>query len=110
TAPDLMQRLSVIGAGLLGETLSQLDTLTPRPQHHDEATFAPLLTKSDGLVDWSRDAAHIERSVRGFQPWPSAYTHHKTHRLIIWKAVAEASALEARPGEISFAHGDDLLV
>ena len=110
TAPELMQRLSVIGADLLGETLSQLDSLTPRPQRRTEATFAPLLTKQDGIVDWSRNAATIERCVRGFQPWPTAYTNHKEHRLIIWKATAEESALHAQAGEVIFAHGDDLLV
>ncbi|HEV2828563.1 MAG TPA: methionyl-tRNA formyltransferase [Pyrinomonadaceae bacterium] len=110
TAPELMQRLSAIGAKLLGETLSQLDAITPRPQHHDDATFAPLLSRQDGVVDWSRNAATIERCVRGFQPWPTAYTHYKSHRLIIWKAAAEASALDAQAGEVIFAHGDDLLV
>ena len=110
TAPELMRRLSVIGADLLGETLNQLDTLTPRPQHSDDATFAPMLKKNDGIVDWSRDAAHIERCVRGLQPWPTAYTSHSQRRLIIWKATAEASALVAQPGEVIFAHGDDLLV
>ena len=110
TAPELMQRLSVIGADLLAETLDQFDSLTPRPQHHADATFAPLLTKQDGIIDWSVDAAKIERCVRGFQPWPTAYTYHKPHRLIIWRAAAEASALDATPGEIIFAHGDDLLV
>jgi methionyl-tRNA formyltransferase len=110
TAPELMQRLSNIGADLLGETLKQLDTLTPRPQRSDEATFAPMLKKNDGIVDWSRDAAQIERCVRGFQPWPTAYTSHNQRRLIIWKATAEASAIVAQPGEVIFAHGDDLLV
>jgi methionyl-tRNA formyltransferase len=110
TAPELMQRLSAIGADLLGETLNQLDTLTPRPQRSDEATFAPMLKKNDGIVDWSRDAAQLERCVRGFQPWPTAYTSHHRRRLIIWKATAEASALVAKPGEVIFAHGDDLLV
>jgi len=110
TAPELMGRLSIIGAHLLGETLNQLDTLTPRPQRSDEATFAPMLKKEDGIVDWSRDAAQIERCVRGFQPWPTAYTSHHRRRLIIWRATAEASALVAQPGEVIFAHGDDLLV
>ena len=110
TAPELMGRLSIIGADLLSETLNQLDTLTPRPQRSDEATFAPMLKKNDGIVDWSRDAAQIERCVRGFQPWPTAYTSHHRRRLIIWKAAAEASALVAQPGEVVFAHGDDLLV
>jgi methionyl-tRNA formyltransferase len=110
TAPELMHRLSVIGADLLGETLIQLDSITPRPQHHSEATFAPMLAKQDGVVNWSRNAATIERCIRGFQPWPTAYTHYKSQRLIIWKAAAEASALDAQPGEVIFAHGDDLLV
>ena len=110
TAPELMLRLSGIGADLLGETLTQLDAITPRPQHHHEATFAPMLAKQDGVVNWSRNAATIERCVRGFQPWPSAYTHYKSQRLIIWKAAAEGSALGALPGEVIFAHGDDLLV
>ena len=110
TAPELMERLSIIGADLLGETLKQFDSLTPRPQHHSEATFAPLLTKQDGIIEWSGDAAKLERCVRGFQPWPTAHTHHKAHRLIIWKAAAETSALDAQPGEVIFAHGDDLLV
>lgn len=110
TAPELMQRLSVLGADLLSETLKQLDTLTPRPQHSDAATFAPMLKKEDGIVDWSRDAPHIERCVRGFQPWPTAHTSHNRRRLIVWKATAEASALLAQSGEVIFAHGDDLLV
>jgi methionyl-tRNA formyltransferase len=110
TAPELMQRLSGVGADLLGETLAQLDALTPRPQHDQDATFAPLLRKQDGLIDWASNAATIERCVRGFQPWPSAYTRHKAHRLIIWKASAEASSLDAREGEVIFAHGDDLVV
>ena len=110
TAPELMRRLSGVGADLLRETLTQLDAITPRPQHAQDATFAPLLRKQDGLIDWAGNAATIERCVRGFQPWPSAYTHHQAHRLIIWKASAEAASLEASEGEVTFAHGDDLVV
>lgn len=110
TAPDLMQRLSLIGANLLGETLAQFDSITPRPQHHQDATFAPLLKKLDGIINWDNDAATIELCVRGFQPWPTAYTQLKRQRLIIWKASAEVSTMPARPGELVFAHGDDLLV
>ena len=69
-----MERLSQIGAELLGETLSRLDELTPRPQRDQDATFAPILKKEDGLIDWSQSAFVIERCVRGFQPWPNAYT------------------------------------
>ena len=105
-----MQRLSTIGADLLGETLAQFDSITPRPQRHQDATFAPLLTKQHGVIDWTRNAASIERCVRGFQPWPTAYTNYHGRRLIVWKATAEVSSLSAAPGEVVFAHGDDLVV
>lgn len=113
TTPELMQRFSEVGAELLSETLSQLDVITPRPQHDRDATFAPLLTKADGLINWSNSASTIERCVRGFQPWPNAYTFHKSHRLIIWRALVEAAqpGEEGRQdGELMIAHGDDLLV
>jgi methionyl-tRNA formyltransferase len=111
TAPELMQRLAEIGAELLGETLAQLDTITPRPQRDQDATFAPLLVKAHGLVNWSNPAKAIERCVRGFQPWPNAYTLNKAHRLIIWKAdVVGDVQSEARAGEVIAAHGDDLVV
>lgn len=111
TAPELMQRLAAVGADLLGETLVQLDEITPRPQHDRDATLAPILRKQDGLINWSSSAATIERCVRGFQPWPSAYTQHKGHRLIIWKAgVTESASPDARGGEVLVAHGDDLVV
>jgi len=117
TAPELMQRLSEVGANLLSETLLQLDVITPRPQHDRDATFAPLLAKADGLINWSSNAARIERSVRGFQPWPNAYTFHNSHRLIIWRAsVKDLAPVEAgggderRDGEVISAHGDDLVV
>src|SRR5262245_44589007 len=74
TAPGLMQRLAEIGGALLGETLARLDELTPRPQHDADATFAPILKKEDGQIDWSQSAYVIEQRVRGFQPWPNAYT------------------------------------
>ena len=117
TAPELMQRLSEAGANLLSETLSQLDVITPRPQHDRDATFAPLLARADGLINWSSSASTIERSVRGFQPWPNAYTFHNSHRLIIWRASVvdstpgeERSRDEVQDGEVIIAHGDDLLV
>jgi len=111
TAPELMQRLAGIGANLLSETFAQLDRITPRPQHDQAATFAPLLTKQHGLVNWLNNAATIERCVRGFQPWPSAYTHYKSHRLILWQAdVSETTLMDGLVGEVLVAHGDDLVV
>jgi methionyl-tRNA formyltransferase len=111
TAPELMKRLAETGAELLGETLAQLDVITPRPQRDQDATFAPLLRKADGAINWSNPAATIERCVRGFQPWPNAYTHFNSQRLIIWSAaVVEVDQSSAREGEVIAAHGDDLIV
>jgi methionyl-tRNA formyltransferase len=115
TAPELMTRLAPIGADLLGETLDQLDTLMPRPQHDRDATFAPILKKEDGVIDWSHDAFAIERCVRGLQTWPNAHSHWRSRNLIIWRATAEENAaaldqIETAPGEVVMAHGDDLIV
>lgn len=111
TAPELLERLADIGAGLLGETLARLDDLTPRPQHDRDATFAPLLTKEDGLIDWSKRAEVIERSVRGFQPWPNAYTSLKSKGITIWSAqVVDSPEPDAPAGEVIVAHRDELVV
>src|SRR5262249_26052210 len=64
TAPELMSRLSIIGADLLSETLSNLNAITPRPQRKRHATLAPMLHKEDGSIAWSKDAFAIERLVR----------------------------------------------
>jgi methionyl-tRNA formyltransferase len=111
TAPELMERLSEIGAELLGETLERLDDLTPRPQHDGDATFAPILKKEDGLIDWSQTAFAIERRVRGFQPWPNAYTSFNSKGLTIWSAEPLLSPNpDVMPGEVLVAHGNDLVV
>src|SRR6185503_16723625 len=91
--------------------LNRLDEIEPISQDESKATFAPLLIKPNGLIDWNTDAVAIERRVRGFQPWPNAYSHWKSHRLIVWKAMPAQNALAtAAPGEVITAHGDDLIV
>jgi methionyl-tRNA formyltransferase len=87
-AIELGRRLAVMGADLLVETLSGLAAgkITPEPQDAAQATYAPLLKKDDGLIDWSQDAARIHNRVRGLQPWPGAYTKFRGHNLHIWKS------------------------
>ena len=109
TAPELMERLADIGAALLGQTLARLDELTPQPQDDSVATFAPILKKEDGLIDWSQSAYAIERRVRGFQPWPNAYTSFNSKGLTIWSAEPLESS-SAVSGEVIVAHGTDLVV
>ena len=88
TAVELGNRLAVMGADLLVETLERLDwgTLTPEKQNPAEATYAPLLKKEDGLIDWRQPAAAIHNRVRGLQPWPGAFTRIQGHTLHIWKS------------------------
>ena len=76
TAETLAPRLAAIGADLIVETLRRLQagTVQPRPQDNSQASLAPILKKEDGLVDFSRSAAEIFNRIRGFQPWPGAYT------------------------------------
>ena len=111
TAPELMERLAEIGATLLSETLSKLDEITPRPQRDRDATFAPILKKEDGLIDWSQSAFLIERRVRGLQPWPNAYTTFNSKGLTIWSAQPSlAVTSNVAAGELIVAQGDELVV
>ena len=111
TAPELMERLSVTGAELLSETLIRFDEIEPREQEEEKATFAPMLRREDGLIEWALDAGAIERRVRGFQPWPNAHTTYNSQRLVVWRAeVAEGDGQAGDVGQIVRAHGDELLV
>lgn len=101
TAAELMARLATLGADLLSTTLTQLSDITPMAQQQEEATFAPILKKEHGLIDWTADAFALERRVRGLQPWPNAYTFSKGRRLTIWQASAEKTERDERtPGTI----------
>lgn len=83
TAVTLAPRLAEIGAELLVETLRGLEQnkITPAPQDGSQATLAPILTKEDGLVDFNRTAREISNRLRGFQPWPGAYTQFRGKNL-----------------------------
>ncbi|MGD0270357.1 MAG: methionyl-tRNA formyltransferase [Candidatus Sulfotelmatobacter sp.] len=88
TAETLAPKLATIGADLIVETLRglQAGNVHPRPQNHAHATLAPILKKEDGLIDFSRPATEILNRLRGFQPWPGAYTKFRGKNLQIWKA------------------------
>jgi methionyl-tRNA formyltransferase len=117
TAPQLLERLSHAGAELLSETLARFNEIRPRPQLHSEATLAPILRREDGLIDWTLDARDIERRVRGFQPWPNAYTTYNGRRLVVWRAEVSkredesvVGQTQVKPGVIMEARGDALTV
>src|SRR5256886_6789511 len=111
TAPELMLRLAKIGADLISETLRNLTHIQPKPQLDEEATFAPILKREDGLIDWSMEAYAIAGRVRGYQPWPNAHTTFRSQRLIVWTATPEwIEQLRFPPGQIIEAGRDRLIV
>jgi len=94
TAATLHDRLARIGADVLMRTLQGLEdgSLRPTPQNDAEATYAPLLKKHDGLVDWQKTAAEIANAVRGMSPWPGAYTHFQGKRIKLLRVQVAAEA------------------
>lgn len=111
SATELMKRLAIEGAELLSETLCRFDQIEPRAQDESRFTLAPSLKKEDGLIDWTLDAFHIERRVRGLQPWPNAFTAYKGMRLAISRARAELiEGQKSAAGSVIAAHGDKMSV
>jgi methionyl-tRNA formyltransferase len=102
TAQTLHDRLSRMGAALLVETLEKGITgrLQAVPQDHARATYAPMLKKSDGRIDWRAPAHVIERRIRGLTPWPGAFTLWKEKTIRIFKARVEPEQIPAAPGEV----------
>jgi methionyl-tRNA formyltransferase len=103
TSETLGERLSLVGAELMAETLERLDCgdIRPQPQDHSKATLAPILKKEDGLINWLLSAEEIERRVRGLYPWPGAYSVFRGRGLQVWKAsVASVPASTLEPGTL----------
>ena len=107
TAETLSPRLSASGAELMIETLRGLAeaTISPQPQKNDQATLAPILKKEDGRIDFSRSVQEIYNRLRGFQPWPGAFTTFRGKTLNITAAkpsveVVPQSQLLARDNRI----------
>jgi len=115
TAPELAARMSEAGAPLVVETLRGLTdrTINPRPQDYAAATLAPLLKKEDGRIDWQLPAHEIYNRMRGFTPWPGAYTLFRRQTCHLWAEPASNDLREKKaagaPGTL-FSHGSDLLV
>jgi methionyl-tRNA formyltransferase len=96
TGGALADKLADLGADLLMHTLPGYlnGNLLPQPQDDSVATYAPMIKKEDGLLDFNQPASHLERKVRAFNPWPGAHMHWKGQVLKIHRAhVAEGPAM-----------------
>jgi len=97
-AIELADRLAPAGAELLLQTLQDLPRIRPQPQDDTQATYAPILKREDGKIDWSLTPREILNRVRGFQPWPGCYGFLRGQRFHVWKAATGDLALA--PGQL----------
>jgi len=110
TSVTLAPRLAAMGAELLVETLAALaaGSAQPKPQDHTLATLAPILTREDGRIDFTRDAQSICNRFRGFQPWPGAFTTFRGKQLTLHGISPAAERSSLAGGELSIA-GEQLI-
>jgi len=103
TTETLGPKLASIGADLMVETLRGLDTgqVRPTPQDHSQATLAPILKKEDGRMDFARNASDLFNRLRGFQPWPGAFTTFKGKTLQVHRAQPLQHAVKLTPGDVA---------
>jgi methionyl-tRNA formyltransferase len=111
TAVTLSPRLAHIGAELMIRTLAGLANGTVHPQLQDDtaATFAPILTKEDGLIEFSRTATETWNRLRGFQPWPGAFTTFRGKTLQLHAAIPAPEAAVVKAAHFTLENGRLLL-
>jgi methionyl-tRNA formyltransferase len=102
TTETLHDRLASLGAQLLSETLEKMKKgeIHPTPQDHSKATYAPMLKKEDGEIDWTKGAEEIDRQVRAFHPWPGAYTEWQGQILKIYKGEVRKGKAAGKAGTV----------
>lgn len=108
TSETLHTRLADLGAATLLKTLEAFakGTIEPQKQNDNLATYAPMLKKADGLIDWNRPAVKIEAFIRGVNPWPGAFTHLGGRQLKIFRAEVMPGQCDVPPGTVvrGFSH------
>jgi methionyl-tRNA formyltransferase len=112
TSGTLHDRLADLGADLLIQTLNAFETgdINPIAQDHTRATYAPMLKKNDGRMNWKLPAESLEAFIRGMTPWPGAFTFHEKKRLKIFKAKTIVVDTEASPGTVIKSFPDELWI
>ena len=108
TAPELSARMAEAGAALMMETLRGLPdgTITTKKQNDSLATYAPLLKKEDGRIDWNRRAREIANRMRGFDPWPGAFATFRGKTCHLWGEALPQQRTAAAPGTLLLEEGE----
>ena len=113
TVGELHDKLAILGAEVLKNTLTQLENgkLKRKPQDEALASYAPIMSKELGLIDWNKTAQEIHNLVRGTDPWPGAYTFLNGDRMRIWRtSLVSNKATNLTVGEIAQVSSDGILV
>jgi len=112
TAQSLHDRLSIMGADLIVETIDKIGSaqIQPDPQNHAEATYAPMLVKENGRIPWGKTAAELDCFIRGMTPWPGAFTYHNEKRLKIFRAEPVDQTADQKTGTVVQSFPGELLV
>lgn len=112
TGGSLFDKLMELGGKLIVSTLEKIEngTATFTKQDDSKSTYAKMLNKKLGDIDFSMDAVSIERLIRGLNPWPSAYTSLNGKNLKIWKAVTKEDEYQGQPGEIVYVSEDEMYI
>lgn len=112
TYATLHDKLTAAGAELIVPALAAIEAgqVCPEPQREEESSYAAMIDKNMGCIDFSRPAAQIERLIRGLNPWPSAYTTYKGKTMKIWEASLTGEAACGEPGIVSRVEKDAICV
>jgi methionyl-tRNA formyltransferase len=112
TAATLHDRLAVKSAAIIIDTLKAFadNRIQPVPQDHSLATYAPMLSKDDGLINWNQSAESLINFIRGVTPWPGAYTFIGDQRLKIFKSHSHVVEINESPGTVLEGFADELRV
>jgi methionyl-tRNA formyltransferase len=112
TSSTLHDRLAASGAKLLIQTLEQIESgnINLIPQDHNRTTYAPMLKKSDGHINWNLSAEALDAFIRGMTPWPGAYTFHGDKRIKIFSGKAVEMDTDALPGIVMESFEGELII
>jgi methionyl-tRNA formyltransferase len=102
TARDLHDRLTKLGADLILDTIDQINAgrLTPTPQDTENATYAPMLKKEDGRIDWTQSHLDVVAHIHAMTPWPGAFTRLAGRRIKVFTAAPGQDEAPDRPGTV----------
>lgn len=117
TGQQLHDELAYMGAELLVDTLDRLDEIEPEKQDDKSSTYAAMISKKEGHIDFSEDPEKIERKIRAFDPWPGSYAYMGERTIKLWKAEAvdkvtdreNGTVLVAEKGAVDIAAGGKIL-